>query len=315
MHALAEFDGLDRYLAGAGGARREPSDWDLRVRRSEPGATPPPTRADVQTRARRALRELLDDVFAEQTDFVLRPGRRAAACARLQSAEPARAPGAVTLIATLHGMTIAADEIKLTSGLTIATPAALSWAPDAALGGCENTPDGLETAHLLVALTCQEPAQTPDQNAAAGTIRWPPEDAIAHGREVLADLLRALRLFGDGRVTLGPLAWARAAGERRWSSVPLGVSGRPHGMLVVAAEQEDELRAFCNLVSRRAPHGNELAWALRRFELGCERPSAYEGSATICWLCACCSSPKGHPAGCSPAGSPRCARCRTTARS
>ena len=47
-------------------------------------------------------------------------------------------------------------------------------------------------------------------------------------------------------------------------------------MLAVTAEQEDELRAFCNLVSRRAPHGNELAWALRRFELGCERESQFE---------------------------------------
>ena len=64
--------------------------------------------------------------------------------------------------------------------------------------------------------------------------------------------------------------------------VALGRGGRPHGMLVVCAEQEDELRAFCNLVSRRAPHANEVAWALRRFELGCERTSEYEGSATIC---------------------------------
>jgi hypothetical protein len=47
-------------------------------------------------------------------------------------------------------------------------------------------------------------------------------------------------------------------------------------MLVVSPEQEDELRAFCNLVSVRAPHDNELAWALRRFELGCEREGAYE---------------------------------------
>ena len=92
-------------------------------------------------------------------------------------------------------------------------------------------------------------------------------------REVLKDLLRALRLFGDGRVTLGALAWARAGGERL-EPVALGAAGAPHGMLVVTPEQEDELRAFCNLVSRRAPHGNELAWALRRFELGCERASA-----------------------------------------
>jgi hypothetical protein len=47
-------------------------------------------------------------------------------------------------------------------------------------------------------------------------------------------------------------------------------------MLVITEDQEDELRAFCNLVSRRAPEGNELAWALRRFELGCERDSPFE---------------------------------------
>ena len=47
-------------------------------------------------------------------------------------------------------------------------------------------------------------------------------------------------------------------------------------MLVVTAEHEDELRAFCNLVSRRAPNGNELAWALRRFLMGCERASPGE---------------------------------------
>ncbi len=112
-----------------------------------------------------------------------------------------------------------------------------------------------ETGHLLVALTCEQ---------------------AADGREVLQDLLRALRLFGDGRVTLGTLAWARTGGEDAWSTIALGAGGRPHGMLVISPEQEDELRAFCSLVSRRAPHGNELAWALRRFELGCERTHPYE---------------------------------------
>ncbi|HTR88607.1 MAG TPA: hypothetical protein VMG62_00685, partial [Solirubrobacteraceae bacterium] len=78
------------------------------------------------------------------------------------------------------------------------------------------------------------------------------------------------------RVTLGPLAWTRLEGERRWRTLPLGASGRPHGMLLVTPEQEDELRAFCSLVSRRAPHANELAWALRRFELACQRDSPHE---------------------------------------
>jgi len=100
-------------------------------------------------------------------------------------------------------------------------------------------------------------------------------DAVPHGREVLEDLLRALRLFGDGRVMLGELAWARV-GSGAWTPMALGSASRPHGMLVVTPEQEDELRAFCNLVSRRAPEGNELAWALRRFELGCERQGPFE---------------------------------------
>ena len=44
------------------------------------------------------------------------------------------------------------------------------------------------------------------------------------------------------------------------------------------------MRAFCSLVDRRTPRGGELAWALRRFELGCERPTALE--ALTDWLLA-----------------------------
>jgi hypothetical protein len=43
---------------------------------------------------------------------------------------------------------------------------------------------------------------------------------------------------------------------------------------LIPASQEDELRAFCNLISRRMPEfagRGEVAWALSRFELGCER--------------------------------------------
>lgn len=99
--------------------------------------------------------------------------------------------------------------------------------------------------------------------------------AIARGREVLGELLRALRLFGDGRIALGRLAWARV-GTGAWGAHALGNGGRPHGMLVVGVEQEDELRAFCSLVSRRAPRESELAWALARFEMGRERATELE---------------------------------------
>jgi hypothetical protein len=231
---LAGFDGLDRYLTSIG--------VDL-------GRTA--GRAGV----RAAIGALLREVFAEQTDFELRPERLRTALERLDQATLSSS-SQVTLVATLHGLTVTSAEIPLTKGLTIAQPRALQGLPPAVLAASEEDARG----HLVVVLALDEDD---------------PRDALARGREVLKDLLRALRLFGDGRVTLGALAWARV-GDGSWNPLALGAGGRPHGMLVVGVEQEDELRGFCNLVSRRAPHGNELAWALQRFELGCERVSPYE---------------------------------------
>lgn len=232
---LERFEGLDRYLASMG---------------ADAG------RAKGRARVRLAIKTLTEDVFEEQTDFQLRPERLRASLDRLEQSAFASA-SQVTLVATLHGLTIASAELPLTKGLTIAHRDALQGMPEPVPAG-ERVGGGDD--HLIVVHTSEDEE---------------PERALAHGREVLKDLLRALRLFGDGRVTLGVLAWARI-GAGPWSTLAAGSGGRPHGMLVVTAEHEDELRAFCNLVSRRAPHGNELAWALRRFELGCERESSIE---------------------------------------
>jgi hypothetical protein len=222
----------------------------------EPARQTRPARVDA------ALIALLRDVFEEQTEFELHPERLQAALERLEQSALASA-GEVALVATLHGLTLTSAEIQLTRGLTLARPGALAGLPEAALAPTDM--DGAE--HIVVMLTAEETDDVED--------RREPREAVSHGREVLHDLLRALRLFGDGRVTLGALAWARI-GAGAWTPLGLGVGGRPYGMLVITAEQEDELRAFCSLVSRRGPEGNELAWALRRFEMGCERDSPYE---------------------------------------
>jgi hypothetical protein len=228
---LDGFDGLDRYLAMRG--------LDA-------------PRVGAHGRVRLAVVALLQDVFAEQTDFDPRAERVRAALDRLEQAGDAGA-GGVTLLAELHGLTIASPELALTHGLRIAHPEALEGLPPSVAGA----------EHLLVVLSEAE-----DDELEA-------HETIAHGAHVLGELLRALRLFGDGRVSLGGLAWARV-GSGPWTPLALAFKGRPHGMLVVTSEQEDELRAFCNLVSRRAPHRNSLAWALGRFELGCERDSPHE---------------------------------------
>ncbi len=241
---LEGFDALDRYLIASG------------IQSAGRGR-----RRISQGRADIALLALLQEVFDEQTDFdrskIDRYHERLdRALERLENSAFAAA-GEVALVATLHGLTIASPELPLTRGLLIAHPDALQGAPEHAL--CMGARG--EDDHLLVVFSAQD---------------RDPHAAIAQGREVIRELLRALRLFGDGRIALGGLAWARI-GSAPWETVALGAGGRPYGMLVVSAEQEDELRAFCNMVSRRAPHANEIAWALRRFELGCERASEYEG--------------------------------------
>ncbi len=68
-------------------------------------------------------------------------------------------------------------------------------------------------------------------------------------------------------------------------------------MLVVTEAQEDELRAFCSLVSRRRPAGNELAWALRRFEMGCERELESEALSDYMLALRALLEPEGSPRG------------------
>jgi hypothetical protein len=233
---LDEHDALDRYFASAGDDR---------------------PRGGGRDRADAALLMLLSDVFEEQTDFKLHSERLERALDRLDGPSLLTA-GEVTLVATLHGLTISSPELQLTRGLLIAQPDALQEAPEQALPmlGARGEDD-----HMLVVFTARD---------------LDPQQAITEGMDVVRELLRALRLFGDGRIALGSRAFTRV-GQTPWNTIALGHGGRPHGMLLVTPDQEDELRGFCNLVSRRAPHANTIAWALRRFELGCERPSEYEG--------------------------------------
>jgi hypothetical protein len=262
-HALARlehFEGLDRYASGgeaplAGRERR------------------------TRSKAELGLWTLLEEVFAEQTDFELRDDRLAHGLERLERCAVAAA-GETTIVATLHGMTIHSAELQLTSALRIAQPGALQEMPD------EVAPVGPsdELEHLLL-------VHTSDHDDA--------ELAGAEGAAALREVLCALRLFGDGRVALGGLAWARCGGGR-WRPLPLRAGGRPHGMLVVTAAQEDELRAFCNLISRRKPSHNEVAWALQRFELGCEREHERDALSDYLLALRALLEPEGSPRGVLP---------------
>jgi hypothetical protein len=244
-------DRLPSYLPAARAvAATDGVDRYLR-RRGEPRIPP-----DARERADAVLRSFLSAVYAEATAFGYQPEAFAAAYLELEAALY-EGRQVATVIAPLEGIALESDELALGDGLSLARGEALPDAPSEAIRSHDDA---------VLAVFTQE-SERLDGPA-------PLDEAAARFR----GLLRALRLFDAGGCALGPLAWARVDGGA-WQAAPLGGAPRNPAAAVpalVPAAQEDELRAFCNLVARRAPRDGEVAWALGRFELGCERADPFE---------------------------------------
>jgi hypothetical protein len=214
-----------------------------------------PPRSDRE-RAQEALCVFLARVFEGSTDFVLSVERLRGAYNELEGLVTEGRTEAVA-VGVLLGVTLLGKELDLGGGLILIRGDALRDAPPEAVW-----PRQGGNAHVLAVLSWE---------AAPGD-----EDPVGHARVRFARLLSALRLYGEGAPALGPAAWLRSAGGP-WQLAVLGSTGAPRERCDIAAEQEDELRAFASLVARRTPRAGELAWALRRFELGCERAEPMDG--------------------------------------
>jgi hypothetical protein len=211
---------------------------------------------DMRERAEVALRLFLARVFAERSEFGFDAARFETAYEELErSLYEGRCIS--TVVAPMLGVALdqSTNELGLADGLSLIRGESLSDAPTDAVWG-----DGEDPNVLAVLMVAQDRSTPP-----------PVSMARARFRRVLT----ALRLFERGGYALGPLAWTRTDGGS-WRPVPLGGSGRPRFVTLISAAHEDELRAFCNLVARRSPTAGELAWALARFEMGCERLAPFE---------------------------------------
>ncbi|HSR93289.1 MAG TPA: hypothetical protein VLK56_00345 [Solirubrobacterales bacterium] len=101
-------------------------------------------------------------------------------------------------------------------------------------------------------------------------------DSAAAALRQLGDLISVMRLFKGGGVGLGPHAFA-PTGEGRWRRIATG-SPAPRGEGYELNEGEAaELTEFAGTLEARPDPAGPLAWAVSRYELGCERPSALEG--------------------------------------
>src|SRR3954449_4096851 len=105
-----------------------------------------------------------------------------------------------------------------------------------------------------------------------------PADAdlpVPEARWRLRRLVTALRLWRAGSVSLPPTGWARAD-DGPWRQVALQPAPPARGgAWALAADEEDGFKQFATLVAEWEPAG-PLAWALARFDMGCERSSDSE---------------------------------------
>jgi len=209
-------------------------------------------KGDARGHADAVLHAFLAAVWQDATDFVFERERFESAYAELEQAAYAGCTLSVVLT-PVDGLVIESDEVALGDGMSLVRAHTLQDRP-AGLGGDQH------------------------QTVAVLTL----EDGLESAGRRLRRLQTALRLWDDAEPALGPTAYARTDGSA-WMAIALA-SGvrRAAGDCLLTAEEEDPLRAFCNLVARRTPRAGELAWALRRFELGCERGSAVE--ALTDWL-------------------------------
>ncbi len=227
----------------------------LAVYLTEHGVKAPP---DARGRCQATLRVFLDCVFSERSGFGFEPAHFESAYADLERALY-EGHCTATVITPLRGVALDSGtiELRLDDGLSLIRGDALPEAPAEAVWS-----DSEEPNVLAVLAVDQERAQRPP---------------VAGARAQFRRILSALRLFERGGYAVGPVGWARTE-SGRWRSVSVGVNGRAggHGILtLIPAAQEDELRAFYRLVARRPP-SPELAWALARFEMGCERLAPFE---------------------------------------
>jgi len=212
------------------------------------------------------LRVFVSRMFEDATEFEFTHDRFTRAYSEFESAVY-ESRSLTSVIAPLHGLELVSEEVQLADGLTLVRGDALADAPAEAVWG---GPGGGEAPNALVQVDLEDDSD-------------PLETALLR----LGRLLTAMRLVDAAGFAFGPAAWMRVQAGA-WQLVPMPIGrGRARGEPYrIEPDQEDELRGFCNLITRRAPGAGagdgalqrgEVAWALRRFELGCERDDRYDG--------------------------------------
>jgi hypothetical protein len=199
-----------------------------------------------------ALRAMLERLYEDATSFAFPEERFDRVYAELERSlydGTAR----VTVVAPLRAAQVEAGRIELGSGIALVradradAPREAAW-PHPQL-------DEAEPGALLV---LEREAESID------SLR------LAHVRTRIRDIVRGLRLWAPGALAPTGGAWVRSD-DGPWQYFDLEPTGPGRGEAwVVGEEDAAELREFLSAIEKTRVPGR-IAWALDRFELGCER--------------------------------------------
>lgn len=252
-----------RYVVEHGGELRSlPSFAPAREAAVEAGVAAPyleergeSVPADPGQRAELMLITFFSELWEGSAGFALDRERLEAALATLD-AEARAADDAEVLIAPIVGLRMSMPRLQLPRGVRIVRADSIE-APIEAMRSEGMGRAAWEPQYLAVA------EQDPEEGA---------ETALLQLRE----LISVMRLFKGGGIGLGPYAFA-PTGEGCWRRIATGAPAtRPGGYRLSEAEA-DELIEFGTALEARPDPDNALTWAVGRFEMGCERPTALEG--------------------------------------
>ena len=210
-------------------------------------------RDDAGVDSEPAMRAMLERLYEGATDFGFPEERFERVYTEVERTLYEDAAQAC-VVAPLHGLRLECPRVELGSGLALVTSHGGDAPPEAVWA--DPLEGALEQANALVVLERDEAVDL--------------EQARAEAAERFAALVPALRLYKPGGLALGPLAWARL-GDGPWRSGRIAAGGATRGEPWTLAESEQaELVEFLDAVAGANPSG-AVCWALRRFELGCER--------------------------------------------
>jgi hypothetical protein len=207
-----------------------------------------------------ALRAMLDRLYEDATDFQFPEDRFERVYAEV---ERTLYEGTMrtAVVATVHGLVLESDRVDLGGGLMLARGDRIDAPAEAVWPLAPGERERATGPNSVCALERDVEADSP----------LPAGEARIRFRR----LLTAMRLFKPGRVALLGLGWGRADGGV-WQPVPLALGGAGRGEpWVLTAGEEPELRELTELVARTRQPGR-VAWALARFEMGCERSTDVE---------------------------------------